>query len=78
MHTEKDLKEVATAMDVTKYLQHLKLEKYIELFKEEGVDGELLWEMCHAEKDELEDLGVDNAFHRRKIKTKLKEYLRNL
>ena len=57
------------------YLTHLKLGEYAELFEEEGVDGKMLWEMCHAEKDEFAYLGVSNPFHRRKIKTKLEEYL---
>ena len=65
-------------MDVTKYLEYLKLDTYIKLFVSEGVDGSLLWEMCHAEEDELKDLGIENGFHRRKIKKKLDEYLQAL
>ena len=75
MHTDKALKEIATTMDVAKYLQHLKLEKYSKLFEEEDVTGKLLWQMCHAEEDELKDLGIGNAFHRRKIKGNLEDYL---
>ena len=75
VHTEAALKEIATTMDVAKYLQHLKLEKYAKLFEEEDVTGKLLWQMCHAEEDELKDLGIGNAFHRRKIKGNLEDYL---
>lgn len=73
-----DLKELATSMDVAKYLKDLKLEEYTALFIKEEVDGKLLWEMCHAKEDELQDLGVTNAFHRRKIKGKLEDYLTKL
>ena len=73
--TEKPPKDICASINVTAYLTHLKLGEYVELFEEEGVDGKMLWEMCHAEEDELSDLGVSNAFHRRKIKTKLEKYL---
>ena len=75
---EQSLIDVAKKMSVAEYLKYLKLPQYIELFKEEEVDGKMLWEMCHASDDELADLGVTNAFHRRKIKGKLEEYLSKL
>lgn len=74
----KNLRDVAAQMNLTKYLTHIKLETYDELFKEEQVDGEMLWDMCHAEENELAALGIDNAFHRRKIKAKLEGYLKSL
>lgn len=78
LHTGKNLKEVAITMDVAKYLQHLKLEMYVETFEKEEVDGELLWDICHAKGNELKDLGVYNDFHCMKIKNKLEKYLSKL
>ena len=72
------LEKKAKLMDVTKYLEYLKQDRYIKLFVDEGVDGSLLWGMCHAEEDEFKDLGIENGFHRRKIKNKLEEYLQTL
>lgn len=59
------------------YLAYLKLSKYEKLFEEEEVDGKMLWEMCHAKEDELAALGIENAFHRRKIISKLEQYLQD-
>lgn len=65
-------------MDVAKYLQYLKLEMYDKIFEEQEVDGDLLWDMCHAEGNALKHLGITNDFHCMKIKNKLEKYLSTL
>ena len=66
-----------TVGDVTTYLQSLKLGKdadaYISLFEENEVDGDLMFQL---KEDEVKDLGVDNAFHRRKIVSKFKDFVK--
>ena len=73
------MRDVSESLDVSEYLAHLKLEIYSPLFETEEVDGQLLWDMCHAPdaEKELADLGVKNAFHCRKIIAKLEGYLKN-
>lgn len=64
-----------TVNDVTEFLKEIKLQELVGLFRDNDVDGELLKELTI---DDLKGLGVKNAFHRRKIKTKFKTHLRKL
>ncbi len=83
--TDAQLKEKAqtlTVGDVSEYLKSpmLNLEEYVELFKSNDVDGDLLWTISEVgtADDDLKDLGVSHGFHRRKIVGKFKAYLREL
>lgn len=61
-----------TVTDVLQFLQSIKLDKYRELFEEEKMNGKLLQSLT---KEDLQDLGIENAYHCRKIVTKFEEYL---
>ena len=61
-----------TKEDIRRYLQVIKLDEYIELFLENDIDGQLLFDLTEVE---LKDIGIINAFHRKKIITKFRPYL---
>ena len=62
-----------TSEDIADYLRDLKLDDYIENFKEIDVDGDMMFDIDY---DTLETvLGVDTKKDRVKIKTKFKQWL---
>ncbi len=75
---EAQLKEIAqtlTVHDVASFLEEIKLGQYRGVFEEEEVDGDLL---RGVSEDAMKDLGVTNAFHRRKIVKKFEVHLNKL
>ncbi len=58
--------------DVLRFLEEIKLGEYRELFEEEQVDGKLLHTLSEGM---LEEMGVTNGYHRRKIVSKFEGYL---
>ena len=72
----KDIAEKLTTEDIAVFLKSIKLQGYIELFEENEIDGKLLYD-CKLPK-ELEDLGIQNAFHCRKIISKFEQHLKNI
>lgn len=71
----KDVAESVTVADVLQFLKSIKLDRYQELFEEEEMNGKLLQSLT---KEDLQELGIDNAYHCRKIVSKFEEYLRCL
>ena len=57
---------------VLTFLEENKLSKYSAIFRESGIDGDLLLE---ADDSVLKDLGVSSAVHRNRIKTKYKKFI---
>lgn len=57
---------------VLEYLEEQKLSEYSEVFRRHGIDGDLLQEANDAV---LKELGVNNALHRVKIRTKFKSFV---
>ena len=75
---EAQLEDVAatlTVQDVITFLEGIKLDKYCDIFSEEDVDGKLLLTLT---VEALEDMGIKNAFHCRKIHTKFRDHLQKL
>ena len=76
MYTD-DLSKAAkklTSEDIADYLRYLKLDEYIEMFMDNEVDGDMMFDIDY---DTLETvLGVDTKKDRLKIKTKFKQWLR--
>ena len=73
--TKSTVKQLANKIekeDVVKFLSNIKLEKYSQLFLENNVDGSLLFSLT---AEDLQDLGVENKFHQKKIVLKFREYL---
>ena len=64
-----------TKQDVEKFLHDIKLDDYVTLFKENDIDGPMLVSM---DEDELNDLGIANRFHQKKLIVKFKAYLKSL
>ena len=64
-----------TEEDVENFLHDIKLGNYAQLFKENDIDGTFLFSL---EEGDLEDLGITNSFHRKKIIKKFKAYVKNL
>ena len=64
-----------TPEDVGDYLRSIKLDRYVEAFAGEDVDGEMLLGVVD-EKDKvfLDSLGVKSTIHIRKILTKFSTY----
>ena len=75
MHTD-DLSKAAnklTIEEIEEYLRYLKLDEYIEMFREIGVDGNMMFDIDY---ETLKELGVDTIKDRIKIKTNFKQWLR--
>ena len=75
---EPQLKQMARTLavhDVTEFLKEIKLGDLVGLFSDNDVDGKLLIELSDGD---LQDLGVKNGFHRRKIISKFETYLLEL
>ena len=74
---KEQLEEVAKQLsvaDVTEFLKtEAKLEQYTALFKEDDIDGAMLFSCT---KESLKGLGIANDFHRTKIVVKFEKYLR--
>src|SRR5262249_49371434 len=51
-------------MDVTAWLRGLGLEQYIQLFRDNDIDGEIL---CEMTAEDLKDLGISSFGHRRRL-----------
>ena len=64
-----------TAEGVGQFLKEIKLEKFVELFIENGIDGETL--IAFDDKD-LEDMGIEKKYERTKILKKFKNYLQKI
>ena len=64
-----------TKEDIRNFLKDIKLDNYTDLFMDNGVDGALLFSL---EVSDLEDMGITNGFHRRKVLTKFTQHLRTL
>ena len=61
--------------DVGDFLRSIKLDKYVEEFISEGVDGKMLASIVtHTKKDVLECLGVKSALHIEKIYTNFSSF----
>ncbi len=76
--SDDQLKEAAQTLsvtDVVSFLKKFKLGQYQELFEDEKVNGKLLQKLS---EDHLEQMGVTNGFHCRKIVAKFEEYLQEL
>ena len=71
--TPKEIADKMTVGDVTRLLEDIKLSCYTDLFKENDVDGNLLFNLS---VEDLKDMGISNGFHRRKIVTKFEEHLK--
>ena len=75
MHTD-DLSKAAnnlTIEEIEEYLRYLKLDEYVEMFREIGVDGNMMFDIDY---ETLKELGVDTIKDRIKIKTNFKQWLR--
>ena len=59
---------------VLDFLEQNKLSKYSAIFKESGIDGDLL---LKADDNVLEELGVSSAVHRKKIMVKYKTFVKS-
>ena len=59
--------------DITEYLCYLKLDEYIDMFREIGVNGNMMFDIDY---ETLEELGVDTIKDRVNIKTNFKQWLR--
>ena len=59
---------------VLDFLEQIKLDKYCDIFRESGMDGDLLLE---ADDNFLKELGVKSALDRNRIKTKYKTFVKN-
>ena len=57
---------------VLTFLKQNKLDKYIDTFQQWAIDGDLLLE---ADDSVLEELGVNSALDRKKIKAKYKTFI---
>ena len=62
-----------TSEDIADYLRDLKLDDYIENFKEIDVDGDMMFDIDYETLETV--LGVDTKKDRAKIKTKFKQWL---
>ena len=71
-------KEYARKMtpgDVGDYLKSIKLDRYVEAFADEEVDGKMLLGVVEEkDKEFLDTLGVKSTVHIRKIFTKFSDY----
>lgn len=70
-----ELAESVTKEGVEKFLHDIKLGDYAQLFKENDVDGSILFSL---QEGDLEDLGITNGFHRKKIIKKFEGYVKSL
>ena len=78
MSEKETLEAVAASLTVehvAEFLSKWKLQKYVEIFRENDLDGALLLSLC---EDDLKDLGVATGFDRRKILSKFKQYLQEV
>ena len=73
--TPKELAEKVTKEGVEQFLHDIKLGNYAQLFKENDVDGAIL---ISLQEGDLEDLGITNGFHRKKIIKKFEAYVKSL
>ncbi len=67
--------ESLTVEEVVSFLEENKFGQYRKQFEEEEVDGRLLFDLS---SDDLKDLGVTNAVHRRKITRAFNDHLKKL
>ena len=75
MLSDHKLRKIAselTSEDIADYLHYLKFDGYIEQFKENDVDGDIMFDI---DDETLETLGVDTKKDRIKIKAKFKQWL---
>ena len=73
-----NLSEIAKSVDkdgIKKFLHHIKLSQYIELFLNNDIDGNMLVALS---QEDLKDLGVNNKFHRTKIIVQFQSYLEKI
>ena len=69
-----ELAKTYTVNDVLDFFQTIRMDKYIEILRNEGLDGTLL---VAAGEDELKDLGITSDFHRFKIQFLFKRTLQS-
>ena len=67
-----ELAKTYTVNDVLDFFQNIRMDKYIEIVRNEGLDGTLL---VAVGEDELKDLGITSDFHRFKIQFLFKRTL---
>eukprot|EP00731_Ephydatia_muelleri_P026790 Em0018g890a len=67
-----ELAKTYTVNDVLDFFHNIRMDKYIEMVRNEGLDGTLL---VAAGEDELKDLGITSDFYRFKIKFLFKRTL---
>ena len=75
MLSDDKLRKIAselTSEDIADYLHYLKFGEYIEQFKENEVDGDIMFDI---DDETLKALGVDTVKDRIKIKIKFKQWL---
>ena len=59
--------------DIAQFLRQIKLEKYVEMFMENDVDGEMLMTL---NQEDLKFIGIVNTFHQKKIIGQFQSYLK--
>lgn len=59
--------------DITQFLHHIKLEKYVEMFVENDIDGGMLLTL---NQEDLKFIGIVNTFHQKKIIGQFPLYLK--
>ena len=67
-----ELAKTYTVNDVLDFFHNIRMDKYIEIVRDEGIDGTLL---VAAGEDELKDLGITSDFHCFKIQFLFKRTL---
>ena len=73
--SQRDLSEVAKTLsvdDIAKFLRQIKLEKYVQMFVENDVDGKMLLTL---NQEDLKFIGIVNTFHHKKIIGQFQSYL---